>query len=141
MSAPIGAKTILLIDDDEDFRDPVEIVLSAQGYRVRCAGDGDEGVRMAAEERPDLILLDLLMPGKDGFETSQELAANAALADVPVLALTSFGNRALDYYDPDSQHTPRNIRGFLGKPIDFSVLVARVAAAINVGGHAASASP
>jgi len=138
VSEPERGRTVLIIDDDEDFRDPIGIVLGAKGYTVRLAGDGDEGLRMAAEERPDLILLDFLMPGKNGFETSRELAGTPALADVPVLALTSFGNSALDYYDPGSRQAPRNIRGFLEKPIDFSVLIARVAAALDGDGRAAA---
>ena len=137
MSEPERARTILIIDDDEDFRDPIGIVLGAHGYSVRCAGDGDEGLRMAAEELPDLILLDFLMPGKNGFETSKELADTPALADVPVLALTSFGKGALDYYDPGSRQTPRNIRGFLEKPIDFGVLMEHVEAALDGDGRAA----
>jgi DNA-binding response OmpR family regulator len=139
VSEPDRASAILIIDDDEDFREPIGIVLGAHGYSVRCAGDGDEGLRMAAEDRPDLILLDFLMPGKNGFETSKELAGTPALADVPVLALTSFGTSALDYYDPESRETPGNIRGFLEKPIDFGDLVARVAAALDGDGHAALA--
>ncbi|MFW6163061.1 MAG: response regulator [Planctomycetota bacterium] len=137
MSAPAGTKTILLIDDDEDFREPMEIVLQARGYQVRCAGDGDEGLRMAAEEPPDLILLDFLMPGKNGFETSQELAASPPLAAVPVLALTSFGKSAMDYYDPSGQESAGNICGFLEKPIDFEDLLARVADALDGDGRAA----
>jgi len=131
VSGRANERTILIIDDDEDFRDPIEIVLGANGYRVRSAADGDQGVRMAAEEPPDLILLDFLMPVKNGLETSLDLERVPALADVPILALTSFGGGALDYYDPGSEQTPRNIRAFLEKPIEFGALLAHVAAALD----------
>jgi len=124
------AKHILIIDDDEDFRDPIEIVLGSRGYRVRCASNGDQGVRMAAEEPPDLILLDFLMPVKNGLETSLELQELPGMGRVPILGLTAFGDRAIDFYGEGSVPAPANIRGYLEKPVEFDVLLERVALAL-----------
>lgn len=135
MSGRERPRTVLVIDDDEDFREVVQIVLGAEGYRVVCARNGDEGLRMAARSAPDLVLLDFLMPGKNGLETSRSLAADPRLAGVPVLAFTSFGNSPLDFLDPRDRSLPGNICGFLEKHIEFTDLVARVAETIATARH------
>lgn len=131
MAQPHNGRTVLIIDDDADFRGPVGVVLEAHGYRVRSASGGDEGLRMAAEETPDLILLDFLMPDKNGLETLRDLEGTPALANVPVLALTSLGQTAIAYYAPAAKHPPRQIRAFLEKPIEFGVLLTRVATVLG----------
>ncbi len=132
MTGRATAKTILIIDDDEDFRAPLEIVLGANGYRTRCACDGDEGVRMATEEPPDLILLDFLMPGKNGFEALQELRELPQLQAVPILALTAFGQNIGEIYGMSSGTAPPNLRACLEKPVELNVLLRTVESALAV---------
>jgi len=88
---PTDARRLLLIDDDETFSLGLARVLARAGWQVRTAWDGEEGLRLAKEERPDVVLLDLFMPIKDGFAVSAELHQIRGLADVPVFVLTAFG--------------------------------------------------
>jgi two-component system cell cycle response regulator DivK len=81
--------SVLIVDDVEDNRDLYEEYLRFRGFRVRSASDGPEGVALAREERPDIVLLDLRMPGLSGFETLQLLRQLPTLTGVPVVALTA----------------------------------------------------
>ena len=130
MSDPTGPKTILIIDDDPDYRDPLAVVLGAAGYRVRCACDGDQGLAMAREEPPDLILLDFIMPAKDGFEVTHEIRQQTALRKVPVIALTAFGRDIGEIHGLPRDQALASIHDFLEKPVDPNVLLDRIAGAI-----------
>ena len=83
------AQKILLIDDDEDYVLAIEKLLEAEGYLVSTAANSDEAGKLLESELPDLILLDVVMPGKDGFTLADELAENKKLADIPVVLVTS----------------------------------------------------
>ena len=74
---------ILLVDDDPDFVDATSIVLESE-YDVSVAFDGDEGLAKARAEKPDLIILDIIMPDMDGFTVCEQLKSDPNLADVPV---------------------------------------------------------
>jgi CheY-like chemotaxis protein len=79
---------ILVIDDDFANRRVLQIVLKRNGYEAVLAGDGCEGLRLASETQPDLVLLDFFMPGEDGFEVLAQLKADPALRDIPVVIFT-----------------------------------------------------
>ena len=81
-------KTILMIDDSRDFLEMVRYVLVQEGYRVLTALDGKQGVAIARHDRPDLILMDVMMPGHDGKETAGYLQAVGRFAGIPVVFLT-----------------------------------------------------
>jgi signal transduction histidine kinase/DNA-binding response OmpR family regulator len=81
--------TVLTIDDDPVALELVAAVLGPEGYRVVRAQDGEEGVSVALRERPSLVILDLLMPGIDGFEVVEQLRADPRTADIPIVVLTS----------------------------------------------------
>jgi two-component system alkaline phosphatase synthesis response regulator PhoP/two-component system response regulator VicR len=83
------AQTILVVDDDPKIVRVVEINLTQEGYRVRTAADGEEALAAVAQERPDLVLLDVMMPRLDGFETLKRLKADPASTDIPVVMLTA----------------------------------------------------
>ncbi len=123
-------KKILFIDDDDDLVDALSILLESAGYSVRRASDGDEGLRMAQEERPDLVLLDFMMPVKSGFATSQEMRRIEALKDVPIIALTSFGQNIGEIYGLPSDEAQLHIQGFLEKPVEPNVLLERIEEAL-----------
>jgi two-component system cell cycle sensor histidine kinase/response regulator CckA len=122
MSIPIDhVKNLLIIDDDPDARDVLQQLLSGPDYTLTFASTGADGLAKAAELTPDLILVDVLMPGMDGFAVCRSLRATPALADVPIILLT-----ALD--DPRSR-----LRGLesgaddcISKPFDFIELQTRV---------------
>jgi two-component system alkaline phosphatase synthesis response regulator PhoP len=84
---------ILIVDDDPDFVDATRTVLESAAYDVVVAYSGDEGLKKAREDKPDLIILDVIMPHPDGFTVCGELKSDPDLADVPVMMLTSYAER------------------------------------------------
>ena len=81
---------ILVIEDDPDIQQLIHLALEfTGGYEVALASDGPEGLGKAAAERPDLILLDAMMPGMDGFEVCRRLKGDAATSGIPVVFLTA----------------------------------------------------
>lgn len=111
---------ILHIEDDPANRLLVRKLLQGAGHTVIDAADGLEGVRLACEERPDLVLVDLNIPGLDGFEVALRLRSEASLAGVPIVAITAEGDRETSL--------AVGCDGFLQKPIDarsFSSVIER----------------
>ena len=80
---------VLVVEDERDIAALVAYHLTREGYRVSTAGSGDEGIRSATTERPDLIVLDLMLPGVSGYEVIQDLRRHPGLEDVPVVFLTA----------------------------------------------------
>ena len=89
--------TVLIIDDDATARDMLARILTKEGYRVLLAASGEEGLRLAREERPDAITLDVLMAGLDGWGVLTRLKADALTADIPVVVVTVIDDRNLGY--------------------------------------------
>ncbi len=87
----MAPKTILVIDDEPSIGRVVQFKLQQEGFKVRIATDGLEGLAKVKEEKPDLILLDLMMPGMDGFEVAKRLRASSETATTPVIILTARG--------------------------------------------------
>ncbi|MBA7506861.1 Alkaline phosphatase synthesis transcriptional regulatory protein PhoP [subsurface metagenome] len=85
-------KKILVVDDEPNIRLLVKNMLGNR-YNVVEAGDGNEAVTKAQEEKPDVVLLDILMPGKDGFTTCNQLKANKATKDIPVVMVTALQHK------------------------------------------------
>ena len=83
-------KRILVIEDQEDNRAILRDLLTASGYELIEAGNGAEGVAMAAAEKPDLILMDIQMPIMDGYEATRRIKADPSTAAIPVIAVTSY---------------------------------------------------
>jgi DNA-binding response OmpR family regulator len=82
---------VLLIEDDEFAAEMYRLRLVADGYTVVIGRDGEEGLRMATDESPDFIYLDLRLPGLDGFEVLERLRAEPATTHVPVIILSNYG--------------------------------------------------
>ncbi len=82
---------ILVVEDDRFLRKAAEAALRRQGFTVLVAADGEEGLRVARSELPDLVLLDLIMPGLQGFEVLKLLKADAATSAIPVIILSNLG--------------------------------------------------
>ncbi|HET9000030.1 MAG TPA: response regulator [bacterium] len=82
---------ILVVEDDRFLRKAAEAALRRQGFTVLVAADGEEGLRVARSELPDLVLLDLIMPGLQGFEVLKLLKAEAATSAIPVIILSNLG--------------------------------------------------
>ncbi|MBP7836302.1 MAG: response regulator [Candidatus Omnitrophica bacterium] len=80
---------ILIVDDDEKMRSLYQDILLSEGFDILVAANGEDGLRLAIENRPDLILLDVMMPYKKGGEVSDDLLDNNKTKDIPVIYLTS----------------------------------------------------
>ena len=89
-------KTVLVMDDDHDLLALLGGVLERQGYHVRLAADGEEGLRLAREARPDLVILDMLMPRLSGFAVLERLKTEEAAP--PVIMITANGGRQHQSY-------------------------------------------
>jgi two-component system cell cycle response regulator DivK len=83
-------KRVLVVEDTEDNRQIIRDLLSSAGYEIIEAMTGGQGVAMAAEHRPDLILMDMQLPVLDGYEATRRIKADPALRDIPVIAVTSY---------------------------------------------------
>jgi two-component system, cell cycle response regulator DivK len=81
---------ILVTEDNEDNRRILRDLLTSAGYEVIEAVTGEEGVRLAETQRPDLILMDVQLPGFDGYEATRRIKGNLALRQIPVIAVTSY---------------------------------------------------
>lgn len=86
---------VLLIEDDEFAAEMYRLRLVADGYTVVVGRDGEEGLRMATDESPDFIYLDLRLPGLDGFEVLERLRAEPATTHIPVIILSNYGEPEL----------------------------------------------
>ncbi len=86
-------KKILLVDDDPDFVEAVKVIVENGGYDVSVAYDGQEGLEAVAAEKPDLIVLDVMMPVMNGHEACAKLKADKDTAEIPIILLTAVADR------------------------------------------------
>lgn len=121
---------ILLVDDDPVFIEATKIVLESK-YKVIVAYDGDTGLIKAREENPDLILLDIIMPTKDGFHVCRQLKEDSKLAKIPVLILTSFAQHRGETNIPVSAGFELEAEGYIDKPVSPSSLLQQVEEALK----------
>ena len=119
----IAMSMILLIDDDPDFVEATCTVLESAPYEVLVAHNGVEGLEKAREARPDLIILDVIMPVEDGFQTLEKLKADPTLAHIPVMMLTSLSNGV--NVAPESEFSIA-VEDYIDKPIRPAELLRRV---------------
>ncbi|MFC1911751.1 PleD family two-component system response regulator [Chloroflexota bacterium] len=122
------AKTakILLVDDDADFVEATKTVLESKPYEVIVACEGNEGLRKAREEKPDLIILDIIMPVKDGFTTAEQLKKDPGLSKIPVLMLTSFAEKGSGSSVAVSGGFTLEAEDYIDKPIGPKELLSKV---------------
>ena len=83
-------KRILVVEDHEDNRQILRVLLGSAGYQMIEAHDGETALTTAASERPDLILMDIQLPGLDGYEATRRIKADPALRGIPIIAVTSY---------------------------------------------------
>lgn len=103
------SKTVLIVEDDKFLRELIARKLLQEGYSVLEAIDGEEGLKKTKEEKPDLVLLDLILPGIDGFEVLARVKADSATSKIPVIILSNLGQKE------DTE------RGFAGGAVDYLV--------------------
>jgi len=117
----MGKATILIVDDEEDIRELVELNLTQEGYGVLSCETGEQALELAGSKLPDLIILDLMLPGIDGLEVCKKLKSNIKTEDIPIVMLTAKGEEVdivtgLELGADD----------YVTKPFRGKVLVARV---------------
>jgi DNA-binding response OmpR family regulator len=120
---------ILLIDDDPDVHTVVKKILVPKSYEVISAYDGFEGLRKVVEERPDLIILDVIMPGKHGFDVCHELKTDEKyhfFSNIPVLMLTVYPEDREKMHLSMREGMMMEAEDYLQKPVDARELVKRV---------------
>ena len=116
-----AARRALVVDDSEAIRELIAVNLELEGYDVRSAPDGRQALEIAAVWRPDVITLDVVMPGLDGFSTLERLRADAATADIPVVLVTARA-QGVDR----SRGETLGAEAYLTKPFEPAELVAVV---------------
>ncbi len=119
---------ILLVDDDVDLVTVMRGALESKAYEVIVAYNGQEGLEKARKEKPDLVVLDILMPVADGFIFADQFRKDPSLAKVPVLALTSFSESL-------GQPFPFEVSEYIMKPIKPRDLVAKVEEFLKKAGY------
>lgn len=129
------AKRILVVDDDSDFVESISSFLEANGYSVLKAPDGRVGLKLAKMERPDLIIMDIIMTERtEGFFTIQEIRRVPELKAVPIFVLSSIYSSASDFrIQPDSAWLGHD--EFLSKPVDPPELLKKIRQRIGDSGR------
>ena len=89
----MGVKNILIIEDDDFFRELIRKKLLSENINVLEAVDGESGIKLVSEKKPDLIILDLLLPNMDGFEVLSKIKSNTDLSSIPVIILSNLGQQ------------------------------------------------
>ncbi|PIU30812.1 MAG: response regulator [Syntrophobacteraceae bacterium CG07_land_8_20_14_0_80_61_8] len=121
------SKKVLAIDDEMDTLTFYSEVLEDHNFAPVTAANGDEGLRKAREEKPDLILLDIMMPKKDGTKTYKELKNDAALKNIPVIVITGISEQ-VDYQTLLAKSSTGKVspEGHLVKPVTAEVLIKEI---------------
>jgi CheY-like chemotaxis protein len=120
-------RCILIIDDSAVIRQIAKLTLGSRGWRILTAETGPQGIAMAASERPDAILLDVVMPDPDGLETLSRLRDDAQTAGIPVIFLTGLADTAEEH----AKLSALGAAGVLAKPFDPNTLAELVAGVLR----------
>lgn len=116
-AAPKGGPLVLIVDDDESLREFVRVNLEAEGYEVREASGADDALHVLGEQSPDLILLDVMMPQVDGWETLRRIQEHTGVGAIPVIMFSGQVDEGV------SEAESRGAQGFIGKPFDPRTLI------------------
>ena len=112
---------ILVVEDQADNRRILRDLLSSVGYEILEAVTGDEGVTLATTQHPDLILMDIQLPGMDGYEATRRIKADPALHHIPIIAVTSYALSG-----DDAQAFAAGCDSYVAKPYSPRALLAKV---------------
>jgi len=118
---PNTAATLLIVDDETHVRKLLKMLLENQGYRTLTASSGEEALAIVEQQSPDLILLDIMMPGMDGYEVARQLKSNKAMANIPIIMLSALGEHSARISGLEA-----GAEDFLSKPVESAELWLRV---------------
>jgi two-component system, cell cycle response regulator DivK len=122
----VAGKNILLVEDNEVNRRLAGFLLRSHGYEVREATTAAAAFEMVEKERPDLIVMDIQLPGMDGLEVTKKLKDQPATADIPVIAVTSYAMKG-----DREKALAAGCAGYVTKPIDKNTFIQEVAAHVG----------
>lgn len=122
----VSKSTILIVDDERDILDLIEYNLRKEGFAVLTAENGEDGIRLARQFQPDLILLDIMMPIMDGIEVCNQLRQDPAMHGVPIIFLTARSDEKTEV-----KGLNQGADDFLTKPISTTKLVSRIKAVLR----------
>jgi DNA-binding response OmpR family regulator len=125
------AKKILIVDDDPDLVEAVSIILESKGYTVAAAYGGVEGLEKAKTEKPDLIVLDVMMPDKDGYEVCRELKSDEKYRSIPILLLTAVVSKISTTKYTQQMGMETEADDYVDKPVEPDELVRRIEVLIS----------
>lgn len=114
-------KTVLVVDDEPNIVLSLEFLMTQAGYEVRIARDGNEALEAVVEKTPDLILLDLMIPGRDGYDVCQTLRRSEEWANIPIIMLTAKGREV-----EKEKGIALGANDYVTKPFSTTELTARV---------------
>jgi DNA-binding response OmpR family regulator len=126
MAAKQRTQTILVADDDPEILGMLSLRLQKRGYKVVEAADGDQALEAARTKKPDLIVLDVMMPGHNGWEVARLLRQEAATKDVGIVMLTAIGEKMNEMTSP-----LYGADEFIDKPFEFSELESKIAGVLE----------
>lgn len=115
-------KSILIVEDERDIRESMQQILEYSGYEVYLASNGKEGMDFIGRQKPDLILLDLMMPVMNGWAFLESKGKNTDVAGIPVIISTAYGNRINGTAD---------VKGIIRKPVDLNILLPMIEQSIE----------
>ena len=122
---------ILIVDDDEKMLGLYQSILSSEGFDVLTAGSGEDGLKLAIENIPDLILLDVMMPKKDGGEVAQDLSGNNKTRNIPIIFLTSI----ISEEEEKAKHGRISGRFIISKSSNRTELVQKIKEVLSASGR------
>lgn len=122
--------TLLIVDDEPQVRKLLETLLQHEGYQTICASSGEEALQVVAQQAPDLILLDIMMPGMDGYEVASQLKSDDATAGIPIIMLSALSDAGARVSGLES-----GAEEFLSKPIERIELSLRVRNLLRLTAH------
>ena len=121
MSSESNGKKILIVDDEQDIVETLKFMLEAQGYECFCAYDGENGLNMAKEIMPDLMILDVMMPKINGYKISRLLKYDNKYKDIPIIMVT-----ARSQEDDKLLGQETGVNEYITKPFELDEVIAKV---------------
>ena len=106
----MGKEHVLIVDDELDMRTYISTLMETSGYKPIVAGDGREGIQLAREKRPNLIILDIMMPREGGIQMYRELKTDANLKDIPVIVVSAIAKKTFF-------HSQNLLGSYMGIPL------------------------
>lgn len=122
-TATMPIQRILVVDDSAVERHLLTALLTGNGYKVTIATDGSQGIETARREQPDLVLMDVVMPGINGFQATRSLNRDAATRHIPVILCTTKGDETDRIWG-----MRQGAQDYITKPVDAALLLAKIAA-------------